>query len=148
MTNPNAKILNDLIATTIDSAEGYREAAEEASDKRFSLMFQERAQERQDAVLKLRSEVRRLGEEPEDDGTLLAGAHRMFMNLKTAVTGNDDKAVITTVEQGEDHIKSKYEDALQNQELDGQCRSVVQDCWTSVKQGHDQMSALQNRVTD
>ena len=148
MLNKNASILNDLIATTIDSAEGYREAAEDTTDARFATLFRDRAQERRDAVAHLRAEVRRLGEEPEDDGTILAAAHRTFMGLKELVTGNDDRAIITEVERGEGHIKEKYEDALKNDDLDPACRSVVQNCYTSVQQGHAQMSALKDRVTD
>ena len=148
MMNKNASVLNDLIATTIDSAEGYREAAEDATDKRYAMMFQERAQERKNTVVNLRAEVRRLGEEPEDDGTVLAAAHRTFMGLKQLVTSDDDKAIITEVERGEDHIKAKYEEALQSNDLDASSQQAVQQAWTSVKQGHDQMSALQDRVTD
>lgn len=148
MFNKNASILNGLIATTIDSAEGYREAAEDTTEERYAMMFRERAQERKDAVVSLRAEVRRLGEEPEDDGSVLAAAHRTFMGLKELVTGNDDKAIITEVERGEDYIKAKYEDALNNDDLDPACKAVVQNCYTTVKQGHDQMSALQDRVND
>lgn len=146
MSNKNASILNDLIATTIDSAEGYREAAEDTKQESFAMMFRERAQERKNAVVKLRSEVRRLGEEPEDDGTILAGAHRTFMGLKELVTGKDEKAIVTEVERGEDHIKAKYEEALKSDDLDGPSRAAVTQAWNSVKQGHDQMSALQDRI--
>lgn len=48
----------------------------------------------------------RLGGTPEDNGTVLGSAHRMFLNLKSVVTGQDDKAIIAEVEQGEDHIKA------------------------------------------
>ncbi|QTD57060.1 PA2169 family four-helix-bundle protein [Parasphingorhabdus cellanae] len=146
MFNDKASTLNGLIATTIDSAKGYEEAAQDTTDKRYEMMFKERAQERNNAVLELRSEVRRLGEEPEDDGTVLAGAHRMFMGLKEAVVGQDDKAIVQEVERGEDHIKAKYEEALQDDDLDPASRTVVQNVWTSVKQGHDQMSALKNQL--
>ena len=146
MFDNKASTLNDLIATTIDSAKGYEDAAEDASNQRYAMMFRERAQERRNAVVELRAEVRRLGEEPEDDGTILAGAHRMFMDLKQAVVGNDDKAIVQEVERGEDHIKAKYEEALKKDDLDPASRSAIEKAWTSVKQGHDQMSALKHRL--
>jgi len=55
--------------------------------------------------------VRSLGAAPEDDGTVLAAAHRAFLNLKNAVAG-DDETVVKEVERGEDHIKEKFEAAL------------------------------------
>jgi len=145
--NKNASVLNDLIATTIDSVEGYKDAAEDATSERYAAMFRERAQERAQVTNQLRAEVKRLGENAEDDGTILASAHRVFMDLRQAVTGNDDAAIIKEVERGEDHIKAKYEDALKDDDLDPACRAVVQQCYTSVKQGHDQMSNLQDQVT-
>lgn len=144
----NVSTLNGLIATTIDSAEGYKDAAEDATSTRFASMFQARAQERQQVANQLRAEVARLGEEPEDDGTILASAHRAFMGLRDAVTGQDDNAVIKEVERGEDHIKAKYEEALKDDDLDPACRTVVEQCYTSVKQGHDQMSQLKSQITD
>ena len=146
MLNHNASVLNELIETTIDSADGYRQAAEDTTDTRFAQAFRDRATERQQAVTQLKGEVRRLGENPEDDGTILAGAHRTFMGLKEAVVGKDDKAIVQEVERGEDHIKAKYEKALKDDKLDPACRNVVQQAWTSVKQGHDQMSALKTQM--
>jgi len=146
MFDNKASTLNDLIATTIDSAKGYEDAAEDTTNQRYEMMFRERAQERRNAVVELRAEVRRLGEEPEDDGTILAGAHRMFMDLKQVVAGKDDKAIVQEVERGEDHIKAKYEDALQKEDLEPASRTAIQKAWTSVKQGHDQMSALKQQL--
>ena len=137
--NKNASILNGLIATTIDSVEGYKDAAEDATSERYATMFRERAQERTQVTNQLRAEVKRLGENAEDDGTIL--------DLRDAVTGKDDAAIIKEVERGEDHIKAKYEDALKDDDLDPTCRAVVQECYTSVKQGHDQMSNLKNQIT-
>ena len=67
-------VLNSLIETTIDSVDGYRRSAQEATNSRFSAAFLERANEREQIVSKLRDEVRRLGGNPEDDGSVLAAA--------------------------------------------------------------------------
>ena len=103
-------ILNGLIATTIDSADGYREAANDAQSDRFRSIFMERADERDDVVEQLSDRVRELGSDPANNGTTRAAAHRVFMNLREAVTGTDDTAIISEVERGEDHIKAKYEE--------------------------------------
>lgn len=144
--NKNTSTLNSLIATTIDSIDGYEEAAKDATNQRYATLFRERAAERRQVADQLKAEVRRLGAEPEDDGTLLAGAHRMFLTLRDTVTGTDDRAVIAEVERGEDHIKAKFEAAIKDDDLDPQCRAVVERCFTSVKQGHDQMSAIKHSM--
>ena len=145
-TSHDIRTLNSLIATVIDSIDGYSESAKDAESGRFASMFNDRAAERREVLTRLQAEVGRLGGNPEDDGTTAAAAHRGFVNLKSAVTGRDDKAVINEVERGEDHIKSKFEDALRDDDLSPQTRSVIQECFTSVKQGHDQMSALKHSM--
>lgn len=149
MTSSSTDIstLNGLIATTIDSVDGYTEAAKEAASGSFASMFTDRAAERRQVATMLQAEVTRLGGNPEDDGTVLAGAHRMFLTLRSSVTGQDDAAIIKTVEQGEDHIKAKFESALADGELSPMVKSTIQQAYASVKTGHDQMRDLKNAMT-
>ncbi|MFN3450633.1 MAG: PA2169 family four-helix-bundle protein [Sphingorhabdus sp.] len=139
--------VNDLIKTTIDSVDGYRSAAEDADSNQFQSIFFERANERQQVAEQLRDHVRTLGGDPEDDGSLAAGAHRMFMNLRDAITGSDDQAVIAEVERGEDYIKAKFETALEDANLGTETRTMISQCYDSVKSGHDQMRDLKNGMS-
>ena len=134
--------LNTLIATTIDSVNGYEDSAQNIDNERFREIFRERASERQEVVQRLRDEVRRLGGNPEDDGSFMGKAHQRFEDLKAAVTGRDEKAIINEVERGEDYLKEKWQTALQSGDLDGESHDVVERCYQSVKSGHDQMSQL------
>jgi uncharacterized protein (TIGR02284 family) len=145
-TSHDISTLNGLIATTLDSVDGYTEAAKDAQSGRFGEMFTSRAQERRQVATTLQAEVTRLGGDPEDDGTVLAGAHRMFLNLKSVVTGKDDKAIVDEVERGEDHIKAKFESALADSGLSPLARDVIQKAWVSVKEGHDQMRDLKHAL--
>ena len=138
--------LNGLIATTIDSADGYTEAAKDSEGGHFATLFTSRAAERREVATRLQQEVTRLGGNPEDDGTVLAGAHRMFLNLKSMMTGQDDKAIVNEVEAGEDHIKAKFEDALGDTKLSPAVRSVIEGCYSSVKAGHDEMRDIKHSM--
>ena len=136
--------LNTLIATTIDSITGYEDSAQNIDNERFREIFRQRANERQQVVEQLRAEVRRLGGNPEDDGSFLGKAHQRFEDLKAAITGRDEKAIINEVERDEDYLKDKFEAALNSDELTGESRSVVERCYQSVRSGHDQMSQLKH----
>lgn len=90
--------------------------------------------------------VTRLGGEAEDDGTILAGAHRVFLNLKAVVTGHDDKAIVNEVEAGEDHIQAKFEDAPGYRALSPQMRVLIESCYASVKAGRDEMRDIKHSM--
>ena len=145
-TSHDIRTLNGLIATTIDSVDGYRTSATDVQNPRFAELFTARASERSSVAEQLRAEVRKLGGNPEDDGTVLAAGHRAFVNLKAAVTGRDDQAIVNEVERGEDHIKAKFEAALADDKLSPSSRSLVESTFGSVKSGHDQMRDLKHNL--
>ena len=136
--------LNTLIATLIDSVTGYEDSAANIDSSRLQQLFRDNARERQRVVEDLRAEVRRLGGNPEDDGSFLGKTHQRFVDLKAAVTGRDEKAVINETERGEDYLKEKFETALNDGTLSGETRAVVEQAYQSVRKGHDKVSALKH----
>jgi uncharacterized protein (TIGR02284 family) len=136
--------LNTLIATTIDSITGYEDAAQNVDSERLRELFRQRASERQRSVEDLRAEVRGLGGNPEDDGTIMGKTHQRFLDLKAAIAGRDEKAIINEVERGEDYLKEKFEAALSDGQLSGETRAIVERAYQSVRSGHDQISQLKH----
>jgi len=136
---------NTLIATLTDSVTGYEDAAAniEGSD-RLQQLFRERAGERRGVIEELRTEVRRLGGDPEDGGTFLGKVHQRFLDLKAAIAGRDEKAIVDEVERGEDYLKEKFETALNSGYLSDETRAIVERANQSVRSGHDQVSALKH----
>ena len=136
--------LNTLTTTLIDSVNGYRDAAANSESGRFQELFRTNADERSRVVEELRAEVTRLGGEPADDQSTLGTLHQRWLDLKAAVTGRDDKAVINEVERGEDYLKEKFEAALNSDLLSGESRAVVERAYQSVRKGHDQVSSIKH----
>ena len=141
------RVLNSLIETTLDSANGYREAAENAQSTQFRTLFEERSRRRLDLTRQLQQEVRSFGGEPEDDQSMLGKAHNKFVDLKTALTGGpNDKAVINEVERGEDVIKAKYEKAIDDQDLPANVRQTVTQAYQSIRADHDEISRIKHSM--
>ena len=137
--------LNTLTATLFDSVTGYEDAASNIEgNSRLQQLFRERAGERRQFVEDLRGEVRRLGGDPEDDGSFLGKTHQRFLDLKAAIMGRDEQAIVNEVERGEDYLKEKFEAALNSGHLSGESRTVVERAFQSVRAGHDQVSALKH----
>ncbi|MBB6123728.1 PA2169 family four-helix-bundle protein [Sphingobium subterraneum] len=139
-------VLNTLIATLLDSVDGYQKSAGDVDNSALAEKFNSRARERQSTVTKLQAAVAAAGGNPEDDGTLLGGAHRVFQSLKEAVMSRDDKAIVSEIERGEDYLKGKFETALAETELSPTGRAAVEEAWQSVRAGHDEMSALKHSM--
>lgn len=145
-TDHAVKVLNSLIETTLDSANGYRDAAESIDRTDCKTLFAERASRRQELAMQLQQEVRSFGGEPETTQSTLGKAHNKFVELKNAVTGGSDKAVIDEVERGEDVIKAKFEQALRDDDLPPHAREVLQQAYGSIKSDHDDISRLKHQM--
>ena len=143
-TNDQTTILKTLTSTLNDSVNGYRDAAENAEGSQFQQIFRDNASERERVAGELAGEVRRLGGNPDDDGTMLGKTHQAWLDLKAAVTGRDDKAIINEVERGEDYLKEKFEAALADDSLTAESRQIVERVYQSVRKKHDQISQIKH----
>lgn len=143
-SNHDISVVNSLIKTTLDSVKGFKEAAEDSEAGQYATLFSEFASERSRVASMLQDEVRRLGGNPEDDSSMLAAAHRAFMNVKELLMSRNDRAIIEEVERGEDYIKEKFQTALRDDELSTSTRTVIEQAFTSVRAGHDRVSALKH----
>lgn len=137
--------LNDLIETCRDGERGFREAAEHVRDGQVKRLFDGYSQQRRTFAGELEEEVRRLGGEPEKGGSVAGAMHRGWMETKGALTGDDDAALVSEAERGEDTALRRYQEALDT-ELPQEIRARVQRQYTEVRQAHDRVRALEKSM--
>jgi uncharacterized protein (TIGR02284 family) len=142
----DVRVLNTLISTLLDSVEGYTKAEGDVETARLRTIFAERARERREVASALQQAVVQHGGKPEDDTSAMGAIHRAFFDLKTAITGRDNEAIVAEVERGEDYLKGKFEAAFKDAELCATARAAIDTAWTSVRAGHDQMSRLKHEM--
>lgn len=144
MTNENTiSTLNNLIETCKDGQNGFKEAAEGVERADLKTLFYECAQQRSQFSGELQSLVRELGGEPSDSGSVSGSIHQGWINLKSAITGQDEKAILNECERGEDSALNAYKNALE-EELPANVRSVVQEQASTVKATHDKIKSLRD----
>ena len=134
--------LNDLIETCKDGENGFRTCAEDIKNAQLQPFFLTAAERCAEASAQLREEVVRLGGKPERSGSLAGSAHRRWVDIKSAITGKDDAAVLAECERGEDVAKASYEKALKK-DLPPSIRVIVQTQYEGVLQNHDRVRALE-----
>jgi uncharacterized protein (TIGR02284 family) len=134
--------LNNLVETCKDGQNGFRTAAEGLKNSELTTLFNTYSQQRAQLAAELQSEVRRLGGEPEETGSTAAVVHRGWINIKSAVTGEDEAAVISECERGEDSAVEAYEEALET-DLPNDVKVIVSRQFSQVKEAHDRIRSLE-----
>jgi uncharacterized protein (TIGR02284 family) len=134
--------LNNLIETCRDGQNGFQAASDGVNNSELKKLFLGYSQQRAQFVGDLQNEVRRLGGDPEDTGSIAASLHRGWMDIKAAVTGKDEGAIIAECERGEDSAVRNYKDALE-QNLPENIRSLVQSQYAQVQEAHDRVRSLE-----
>lgn len=138
-------VLNDLIETCEDGVKGFRDAAKAIGNPMARQVFDTRIEYIERAESDLKAVVRRLGGDPEDRGTATGAVHRGWMNLKEAVTGNDDEAILAECERGENVAVERYEDALEK-DLPADIRLLVDRQYRGTIQNRDRIRELHQTV--
>ncbi|MFC3835498.1 MULTISPECIES: PA2169 family four-helix-bundle protein [Deinococcus] len=134
--------LNKLLGTLRDGEKGFADAAEHATDPQLKSLFTERSGQRATLATEIEQHVTRLGDTPREGGSVGAALHRTWLNVRDAVTGRDDYAVVAEAERGEDVAIQNYQDVLDDAELPADVRSVVEAQYAKVKASHDQIRDL------
>jgi uncharacterized protein (TIGR02284 family) len=137
-------ILNELIETSLDGEKGFALAANDSKDANLTNVFRQGEQSCRVAAAQLQDQVRTLGGNPQDGGSMKAAVHRGWISLKSAASVRDSKAILEECERGEDYAKAKYGEALR-QDLPPAVRELVERQYQGVVANHDRVRDLRNQ---
>ena len=138
--------LNSLIETLKDGEEGFRTAAEGLTDPQAKAVFQQYSRERAQMAQELQAEVRTLGGDPEQAGSMSGSVHRGWINIKSVVTGKNDASMIAEAERGEDIAKNAYAEAIKTA-LPASVSAVISRQAVKVREAHDRVRSMERAVT-
>ena len=138
-------ILNTLIETCKDGEYGFKTCAEQVKSSQLRTLFVERAESCRRGATELQAQVSRLGGKAETDSSASGTLHRGWVNLKGALTGSDDQAILDECERGEDAALERYREAIK-EPLPSDIAEIVQRQYEGVKRNHDQVRNLRNAM--
>ena len=139
-------VLNNLIETLKDGQEGFKQAAESVRNPALKSLFSEYSQQRSRFANSLQAEARKLGEEkPETSSSATGALHRGWINLKSAITGGDEHAILAECERGEDSAVEEYKKALDDG-LSPSAQELVSRQFAEIKAAHDRIRSLRNAI--
>ncbi len=138
--------LNSLIESLKDGQEGFRQASEGVKDSQLKSLFSEYSLQRAKFAGELQNHVIQLGEpDPEKTSSTAGALHRAWINIKSAVTSQDDHAVLAECERGEDSAVAEYKKAMEgDSNLTAPLRETISRQYQDVKAAHDRIKALRD----
>ncbi len=144
--------VKDLVIINHDRYHGYKRAAEETKDSDLKSLFTTFSTQSMGYAQNLKQHLDMEDAEDLDiDDTKLTGKlYRVYMDVKSAITGRDRKAILSACEYGEDVAVKHYKDALD--ELNSgngyspEVINKIQNQYAEIKQAHDRVKMMRDSV--
>lgn len=135
--------LNDLIETSKDGEEGFKNCADNVKNATLKTFFLEKAERCRKGAAQLQAVVREMGGDPDQSGSMSGAMHRFWLDIKGTIAGMDDHAMLEECERGEDVAKKAYEKALK-QDLPSNVHTVIERQYREVVANHNQVRDMRN----
>lgn len=133
LADTTARALTDLLNLNRNSTRGYQEAAEEVKSTELKSQLGQYSQQRAGFVSDLERYAQQYGINAADSNTVeslatdaAAAVHRGWINIKSAITGQNDSAVLEAAETGEAAALKSYELVLASKDLPADVQGVLQ----------------------
>lgn len=129
MENKDEKIvsaLSELAMFVKDGKVGYKKAADETKDAKLKGFCMGESEKRAKFLAELNSVITRHGGNPENCDTVKGKLYHQWMDIKSALTGRDDEAIIGSCIYGEEWAIKAYHEALECKDLTPDVRMLVE----------------------
>lgn len=129
--------LQGLLEKNYDAQKGFTKAMEDAKNPSLKTFLQKQAAQRSRFANELTDEILKLNEEPKESGSLTGDLHRTWIDIKSAVSGHEDEAVLEECIRGEKASWDEYESKLKEETFPPNISSIL----------HKQASEIHNTLS-
>ena len=147
-----ARTLTDILNLNRTSVKGYQEAAEEVKSPELKAQLSQYSQQRAGFVSALEGFASQYGIDAHETTTAeslatdaAAAVHRGWINIKSAITGKDDSAVLEAAETGEATALKAYETALSSTDIPAGAKTVFQQQHDAILQAKNWLEMNKNK---
>ena len=151
--NDALKAINSLVETCRDGEKGFKTAAESVDNPQLKTELTRFAQQRAGFRSELESCMKQIGGAPEETTSVggvameAAGAvHRGWINIKSAITGHDNKAILNECENGDAAALKAYENVMSSSEIPMDVKNVIQKQHDEIEATKTAIASLKNTV--
>ena len=137
-------LLNELVETLKDGQKGYSDAMTDVEDTNLKETFKKYAVQRAGFITEIEDQMFKMDLKPDEESSVTGTIHRAWIDLKSALTSKDSKAVLTECERGEDYAVKAYQTALKAQDLPSTLKSVIEKQYHGVQEAHNAIKSMRD----
>jgi len=117
--------LKSLLEKNIDAVKGFKSAAKIAKNDTLSNFLQQKSEQRNLFAVQLSNIILKHGGNSNIQSTYKGAAHRIWMDISTAISSNNDEAVLDACETGERASVKEYDQFLDNHPMPAEIRNLL-----------------------
>ncbi|MFU8860739.1 MAG: ferritin-like domain-containing protein [Cyclonatronaceae bacterium] len=142
--------LNKLVEINNDRIEGYEKASENTEERDLQELFSMFKQTSRKCQRELISEISKLGKKPTVGTTTSGKFFRTWMDVKSALTGKDRKAVLNSCEYGEENADKTYQSVLDDESeyLNHEQQSMIREQQKMLKADQGKIKSMLNKLEE
>jgi uncharacterized protein (TIGR02284 family) len=140
--------LQELLEKNYDAEKGFTKAMKDAKNNNLKKFLQQQALQRNRFATELDQQIRNLNETPKESGSFTGDLHRTWIDIKSAVAGNTDEAVLEECIRGEKASWSEYEEKLKEQNFPPNILTVLQKQASEIHNTLNSVKTLEDLADD
>lgn len=147
MSNTFSKNINELIEKNNDAYKGFNKAADKAENHQLKTFLSKQSSQRKQFAQELTNELRTADPDfkADDDGSVTGSLHRTWMDVKSALSGDNDEAILEECLRGEKAARDEYKEALEeNHTLPTNLQSTLRQQLSEIKDTLNRVSRLED----
>lgn len=129
MENSRKKLVDKvkhLLSICNDGKEGYRKASEDIEAVELKTVFNKYSIQRSEFAAELKTILRNLGEDADNmEGGPMGALHRTWMDIKAALSGKDNVAILNACVTGEKTALDAYDDVFEDADIEWVAKNVL-----------------------
>lgn len=136
--------INSLVEINNDRIEGYATATLETEEKELKILFEQLAETSRVFNSELIFEIHKLEGTPVEGSTMIGKFFRVWMEMKTAITDRDRKAILKSCAYGEEMAMETYNIALSRdlEDLPSEIQIIIQNQRDILKKDKDKINEM------
>lgn len=140
--------LNELVKINNDRIQGYMKALEDTKDTQLDHLFNEMIVQSQNFRSQLADHIVRIDGHAVTDATstdIGSKIHRAWIDIKSAISGKDRDAVLSSVTFGETAAVEAYEEAIEEDHIPAYIKEDLTKQLSQLKEARAKMEALKDQ---